>query len=79
MFIVLYFLSSHLRFALRKLESILQDNPAQNFVDPIVFNLCTLYDLSYSPDVSSNKKKTIQKVAVYYSIEEVNWRSFRLA
>jgi len=67
------------KVALRKLESILQDNPAQNFIDPIIFNLCTIYDLSYSTEVSSNKKKTIQNVASFYGVEEVNWRSFRLA
>ena len=66
-------------FALKKLESVIQDNPSQNIIDPIIFNLCTIYDLSYSPDISTNKKKVIQKLAKLYSIEEINWRSFRLA
>ena len=65
--------------AMRKLENIIQDNPVQNMSDPIVFNLCTIYDLSYSPDISSNKKKMIQRIAAIYNIEEINWRSFRLA
>ena len=67
------------KVALRKLESVLQDNPSQNISDPIIFNLCTIYDLSYSTEVSTNKKKTVQNVASHYGVEEVSWRSFRLA
>ena len=67
-----------IKIALLKLETIVQDNPAQNLVDPIVFNLCTIYDLSFSPEVSLNKKKAVQRIASFYSVEEVNWRSFRL-
>jgi hypothetical protein len=67
------------KVALTKLESVIQDNPSQNILDPIIFNLCTIYDLSYSSEVSTNKKKTIQNIASHYGIEEVSWRSFRLA
>ena len=65
--------------AMKKLENIMQDNPSQNMTDALVFNLCTIYDLSYSPEISANKKKMIQQIAGMYRVEEINWRSFRLA
>ena len=64
--------------AMKKLEAFIQDNPSQNLTDPIVFNLCTIYDLNYAPDISTNKKKTLQRVAAAYFIDGLNWRSFRL-
>lgn len=65
--------------AMRKLECVIQNSPVQNMNDAVVFNLCTLYDLSFSPDISTNKKKVLQHIASMYSIEAINWRSFRLA
>ena len=64
--------------AMKKLEAFIQDNPAQNLSDPVIFNLCTIYDLSFAPEISTNKKKTLQRIAAAYSIDGLNWRSFRL-
>ena len=46
----------------------------------VVFNLCTLYDLSCSPEISVMKKKVLQQFAGVYHMEDpvLHWRSFRL-
>jgi hypothetical protein len=64
--------------AVTKMEELIQDDPTQNLVDPIVFNLCTMYDLSCAPDISVEKKKALQEVANHYYIEDLHWKSFRL-
>ena len=64
--------------AMKKLENFIQDNPPQNLTDPVVFNLCTIYDLSFSVEVSTNKKKMLQRIAAMYFVDGLNWRSFRL-
>ena len=64
--------------AVKSMEELIQDDPIHNLIDPIVFNLCTMYDLSCSPDVSIEKKKALQEIANYYHIEDLHWKSFRL-
>jgi hypothetical protein len=64
--------------AVLKIEELIQDDPSQNLIDPIVFNLCTMYDLSCAPDVSIEKKKALQEIARHYHIEDLHWKSFRL-
>lgn len=64
--------------AVAKMEDLIQDDPTQNLIDPIVFNLCTMYDLSCAPDISVEKKKALQEVANHYHIEDLHWKSFRL-
>lgn len=63
------------------LEKIVKRDPPRHMIDPIVFNLCTLYDLSYSADISTLKKKVLQRVASNYQIDDaiLHWRSFRLS
>jgi hypothetical protein len=73
--------SLHLRrikAAVEKIEELVQDDPARYMIDPVVFNLCTMYDLSFGPNVSTEKKKTLQIVAEKYNIDDLSWRSFRL-
>jgi hypothetical protein len=66
--------------AVLKLENHILNDPTNNMKDPIVFNLCSLYDLSFSPDVSTNKKKVLQKVAGKFFVDDplLHWKSFRL-
>mmetsp|Transcript_32080 Transcript_32080/g.46239 ORF Transcript_32080/g.46239 Transcript_32080/m.46239 type:complete len:558 (-) Transcript_32080:59-1732(-) len=66
--------------AVVRLENLIRVHPVRFMTDPVIFNLCTLYDLTFSPDVSTSKKKMLQKVALKYHIEDpmVHWRSFRL-
>lgn len=63
-----------------EIENIICENPAMFFYDGIVFNLCTLYELSGTPDLSTNKKKALQRVALAYHMEDpiISWKSFRL-
>jgi hypothetical protein len=66
--------------AVSRLEKLIGLNPLMYMTDPVVFNLCTMYDLSYSPDVSLSKKKALQKIANRFNINDpiLHWRSFRL-
>lgn len=70
----------HMRDAIDRLEDLIKDDPLYHLVDPIVFNLCTLYDLSCSPDLSVIKKMVLQKLSVKYHVDDplLHWRSFRL-
>mmetsp|Transcript_2947 Transcript_2947/g.3106 ORF Transcript_2947/g.3106 Transcript_2947/m.3106 type:complete len:619 (-) Transcript_2947:87-1943(-) len=64
--------------AIDTLEQLVRSNPARNMLDPVVFNLCTMYDLSCAPEVSTTKKKILQRIAVVYHVDDLHWRSFRL-
>lgn len=66
--------------AISKLEGLILDDPVRYMVDPVVFNLCTLYDLSFAPAMSTLKKKVLQNVALAYHVGDpvLHWRSFRL-
>ena len=62
------------------LESLILEDPIHHLTDPVVFNLCTLYDLSCSPEVSTTKKKVLQRFALKFHLDDpvLHWRSFRL-
>lgn len=66
--------------AIECLEELIKDDPLSHLIDPIVFNLCTLYDLSCAPDASVIKKMLLQKLSVKYHVDDpmLHWRSFRL-
>ena len=73
----------HLRkmsLSVSRLEALIQEDPVRYLTDPIVFNLCTLYELSCSPDVSTIKKKILQITATTYLVDDpvLNARSLRL-
>lgn len=71
----------NIKEAVSVLEDLIKDNPTIYLIDPIVFNLCTMYDLIYASDISVQRKKTIQIIATYYDIEDpmLHWRCYRLA
>lgn len=66
--------------AIDSLESLVQRDPARFLCDPIAFNLCTMYDLTNSPDGSTMKKKVLQQIAAAYHVDDplLHWRCFRL-
>lgn len=70
-----------IRAAIQRLEQLILQHPARHLTDPVVFNLCTLYDLSYAPDTSNMKKKLMQRVASEYHVDDpiLHWKSFRLS
>lgn len=65
--------------AIARLEALIGENPPRFMSEAVVFNLCTMYDLSYSPDASQQKKKVLQKVATRFGLVDpvLHWRSFR--
>jgi hypothetical protein len=66
--------------AVHMLESIIQKDPSRYLIDAIVFNLCTMYDISFSPQIAEMKKKTLQSIGSIYWVRDVtlNSKSFRL-
>ena len=64
--------------AVTLLENMIQQNPGANLTDAVVFNLCTMYDLSCAHEQSAQKKKMLQSIAAIYRVTDVNWKSFRL-
>eukprot|EP01034_Spumella_vulgaris_P021350 gene21350-27380_t len=66
--------------AISSFETLIVEDPGRNMTDPVIFNLCTLYDLSFAPDTSTTKKKVLQKVASRFGVDDpvLHWRSFRL-
>ena len=69
-----------IKVAIDKLENLIKFDPLCYLTDPVVFNLCTLYDLSCSPDISIMKKVVLQKLSTKYHVDDpmLHWRSFRL-
>jgi hypothetical protein len=70
-----------IRTAIQRLEQLITRDPSRFLSDPVVFNLCTLYDLSFAPETSLLSKKLLQKVASEYHVDDpiLHWRSFRLS
>lgn len=62
------------------LESLIQEDPARYLNDALVFNICTLYDLTCAPDIGTIKKKVLHGISIMFHVKEpiINWKSFRL-
>lgn len=71
--------SRKIKVAITTIEELLQEDLPRYAVDPVIFNLCTIYDLNCSPDISALKKKALQEVVASYHVEDLHWRSFRLS
>lgn len=65
--------------AVRTLESLILKDPRLYMLDVVVFNLCTLYDLSFDPATSIKKKRILQAVAQRFRLEDIEATSFRLS
>lgn len=69
-----------IKVAVARFEALVQEDPARYLNDAIVFNLCTLYDLTCAPDLGTNKKKVLSNIAgLFHVSDSVNWKSFRLS
>lgn len=64
--------------ALACLEGAVRRDPALYMRDTVVFNLCTLYDLSRDPAASTHCKKVLEALAQRYSLDDLNKASLRL-
>ena len=51
---------------------------SRNRCDALVFNLCTLYDLSSDNRASARKKRVLQGVAERYMLDDIDPASFRI-
>lgn len=61
----------------RTLEGLIRKDPPLYMLDVVVFNLCTLYDLSFDAATSAAKKRTLQAVAQRFRLEDIDSSSFR--
>ena len=69
-----------MNIAITSLENLIKLNPYEYCTNYIIFNLCTLYDLSLTNEQSSVKKKGLYKITLFYDISEsvVPFQAFRL-
>ncbi|CAB1111860.1 unnamed protein product [Ectocarpus sp. CCAP 1310/34] len=62
----------------RTLKGLIRKNPRLYMLDVVIFNLCTLYDLSFDA-VASAKKRTLQAVTQRFRLEDIDTSSFRMS
>lgn len=60
------------------LEGLIRNDPRLYMLDVVVFNLCTLYDLSFDAASSARKKCTLQAIAQRFLLEDIDPASFRI-
>lgn len=61
------------------LEGLIRKDPRLYMLDVVVFNLCTLYDLSFDAVASAAKKRTLQGVGQRYRLEDIDPASYRIS
>eukprot|EP00752_Nemacystus_decipiens_P007280 g6516.t1 len=61
------------------LEGLIRKDPRLYMLDVVIFNLCTLYDLSFDAVASARKKRTLQAVAQRFRLEDIDTASFRMS
>eukprot|EP01006_Ploeotia_vitrea_P030325 TRINITY_DN62788_c0_g1_i1.p1 TRINITY_DN62788_c0_g1~~TRINITY_DN62788_c0_g1_i1.p1 ORF type:complete len:454 (-),score=13.43 TRINITY_DN62788_c0_g1_i1:497-1858(-) len=49
--------------AITTIEDLIRENPAAALEEPVVYNLCTLYDLQVENSVAAHKKRVVQALA----------------
>jgi len=64
--------------AILRLEQLVQSDPTSFLRHPVIFNLCTLYDLSCTPGVSDNKKRALHMLTKEYNVTAIEWSEFRI-
>jgi len=47
-------------------------------VDVVVFNLCTMYELSCDNEVATRRKRVLQQVAARFFLHDIAELSFRI-
>jgi hypothetical protein len=61
-----------------RLEKMIQINPSVFLTQHVIFNLCTIYDLSCAPELSENKKRALKSLAHDYH-QTLDWNVFRIS
>lgn len=70
--------SGDVMHGVQTLEELIRKDPRLYMVDVLIFNLCTLYDLSYDAIASASKKRTLEAVAQRFRLEDIDASSFRM-
>lgn len=65
--------------ATERLEAFILEDPTSNITDAVIFNLCTMYELSCDNKTTIAKKRVLQQAAQRFSIHDVSVGAFRIA
>ncbi|CAM9477913.1 unnamed protein product [Discosporangium mesarthrocarpum] len=69
--------SCNVRDGVENIERMVQRDPRRFMRSVVVFNLCTLYDLSFDNPTSTLKKKVLMAVAQRYHLDDIDPTCFR--
>ena len=70
--------SKDIKGAIDGLESLIQSDPPFYLQSTLIFNLCTMYELSSTPELSDNRKRTLHMLTKEYGVTNLEWSSFRI-
>lgn len=70
--------SKQISEAVERLEGLVQSNPALFLQPVVIFNLCTMYDLSCTVELSDNKKRALHMLTKEYGVNTIPWTAFRI-
>lgn len=65
--------------AVDTLESLIKEDPTAHMVDVLVFNLCTMYELSCDNVITNQRKRVLQQVAARFCLDDIAELSFRIS
>jgi tetratricopeptide (TPR) repeat protein len=68
-----------LQLAVSTLESLICEDPAANMSEVVVFNLCTMYELTCDNEVTNRRKRVLQKVAARFCLHDISSLAFRMS
>lgn len=68
-----------LKLAVTTLESLICEDPTANMSEVVVFNLCTMYELTCDNEVTNRKKRVLQKVATRFCLHDISTLAFRMS
>lgn len=64
--------------AVETLETLIIEDPTANMREVVVFNLCTLYELSCDNKKQIRSKRVLQQVALRYKLDDIDAACFRI-
>ena len=67
-----------MRDAINIMEALVREDPTKYLTEVMVFNLCTLYELSSDNATSERKKRVLQSIAKRFTLHDIGPENFRL-
>lgn len=67
-----------LETAVKTLETLIKEDPTTYLLDAVVFNLCTMYELSCDNILTNRRKRVLREVAERFCLDDVAELSFRI-